>query len=39
MKQIYVTNNEVELQMLIGILESQGILHKYKQMGQEIILE
>ena len=25
MKQIYVTNNEVELQMLIGLLESQGL--------------
>lgn len=25
MKQIYATNNEVELQMLIGLLESQGI--------------
>ncbi len=33
MKQIYVTNNEVELQMLIGILESQGILAQVQTDG------
>ena len=30
MKEIYVTNNEVDLQMLIGILESQGITAEVK---------
>ena len=33
MKQIYVTNNEVELQMLIGILESQGIFAQVQTDG------
>ena len=26
MKEVYATNNEVEIQMLVGLLESQGIL-------------
>ena len=25
MKEVYATNNEVEIQMLVGLLESQGI--------------
>lgn len=33
MKEIYVTNNEVDLQMLIGILESQGITAEVKADG------
>ena len=33
MKQIYVTNNEVELQMLIGPLESQGIFAQVQTDG------
>ena len=34
MKEVYATNNEVEIQMLVGLLESQGIL-----MEQVDILE
>lgn len=33
MKEIYVTNSEVELQMLIGILESNGISSLVKIEG------
>ena len=25
MKEVYATNNEVEIQMLVGLFESQGI--------------
>lgn len=39
MKEVYATNNEVEIQMLVGLLESQGILHRYMQMEQVDILE
>mgnify|MGYP004465164439 CR=1 FL=1 len=33
MKEIYATNNEVDLQMLIGILDSQGITAEVKADG------
>lgn len=33
MKEVYVTNNEVDLQMFIGILESQGITAEVKADG------
>lgn len=33
MKEIYVTDNEVELQMLIGMLESQGITAQVQTDG------
>lgn len=33
MKEIYITNNEVELQMLIGALESQGIFAQVQTDG------
>ena len=36
MKEVYATNSEVEIQMLVGLLESQGI---FAQMEQVDILE
>lgn len=39
MKQVYETNDEVELQMLIGLLKATVYIHKYTQTGLEIILE
>lgn len=33
MKEIYVTNSEVDLQMLIGLLESEGISSLVKMDG------
>lgn len=33
MKEIYVTDNEVELQMLMGMLESQGITAQVQTDG------
>ncbi len=39
MKEVYATNNEVEIQMLVGLLESQGFWHRYMRMEQVDILE
>lgn len=33
MKEVYVTNSEVDLQMLIGLLESEGISSLVKMDG------
>ena len=33
MKQVYETNDEVELQMLIGLLESNGIYTNIHRRG------
>lgn len=39
MKEVYATNNEVEIQMLVGLWKVRGFWHRYMQMEQVDILE